>query len=166
MEHYLDISNDSESDITDARAAIIRSAGHTIGFRGGKAQRAFELVNALKARESALNALYDFRTLVSQEGWLPPVIDEAQDVAHITDDQIRTASRVYQIILPERFVSNPPSWRRWLLAGLSTTSPSGQEGGVIPKNSDEQKIWQKRWRKAGRTDVTVPITRWRPTLTA
>ncbi|MFV1129655.1 type IV secretory system conjugative DNA transfer family protein, partial [Klebsiella pneumoniae] len=108
----------------DARAAIIRSAGHTIGFRGGKAQRAFELVNALKARESALNALYDFRTLVSQEGWLPPVIDEAQDVAHITDDQIRTASRVYQIILPERFVSNPPSWRRWLLAGLSTTSPS------------------------------------------
>ncbi|MDQ9477644.1 type IV secretory system conjugative DNA transfer family protein, partial [Serratia marcescens] len=78
MEHYLDISNDSESDITDARAANIRSAGHTIGFRGGKAQRAFELVNALKARESALNALYDFRTLVSQEGWLPPVIDEAQ----------------------------------------------------------------------------------------
>ncbi|HFD3001637.1 TPA: type IV secretory system conjugative DNA transfer family protein [Klebsiella pneumoniae] len=143
MEHYLDISNDSESDITDARAAIIRSAGHTIGFRGGKAQRAFELVNALKARESALNALYDFRMLVSQEGWLPPVIDEAQDVAHITDDQIRTASRVYQIILPERFVSNPPSWRRWLLAGLSTTSPSGQEGGVIPKNSDEQKIWQE-----------------------
>ncbi|HFS6653451.1 TPA: type IV secretory system conjugative DNA transfer family protein, partial [Klebsiella pneumoniae] len=68
MEHYLDISNDSKSDITDARAAIIRSAGHTIGFRGGKAQRAFELVNALNARESTLNALYDFRTLVSQEG--------------------------------------------------------------------------------------------------
>ena len=143
MEHYLDISNDSKSDITDARAAIIRSAGHTIGFRGGKAQRAFELVNALNARESTLNALYDFRTLVSQEGWLPPVIDEAQDAAHITDNQIRTASRVYQIILPERFVSNPPSWRRWLLAGLSTTSPSGQEGGVIPKNSDERKIWQE-----------------------
>ncbi|MBR7293311.1 type IV secretion system DotC family protein, partial [Klebsiella pneumoniae] len=83
-------------------------AGHTIGFRGGKAQRAFELVNALNARESAVNALYDFRPRVSQDGWLPPVIDEAQDVAHITDDQIRTASRVYQIILPERFVSNPP----------------------------------------------------------
>ncbi|PAU40476.1 conjugal transfer protein, partial [Klebsiella pneumoniae] len=30
-----------------------------MGFRGGKAQRAFELVNALNARESTLNALYD-----------------------------------------------------------------------------------------------------------
>ncbi|WP_061800673.1 type IV secretory system conjugative DNA transfer family protein [Serratia ficaria] len=143
MDHYLDVSSNSKSDITDARAEIIRSAGHTIGFRGGKAQRAYELVNALKARESTLNALYDFRTLISKEGWLPPVIDEAQDVAHITADQIRTASRVYQIILPERFVSNPPSWRTWLLAGLSTSAPSVREAGVIPKNSDERTVWQE-----------------------
>ncbi|MGK3687199.1 type IV secretory system conjugative DNA transfer family protein, partial [Escherichia coli] len=42
------------------------------------AQRSWELIQALNARESTLNALYDFRPLISREGWLPPVIDEAQ----------------------------------------------------------------------------------------
>lgn len=51
-----------------------------------------------ECRESTLNALYDFRPLISKEGWLPPVIDEAQDVAHIRPDQIRTASRVWTIL--------------------------------------------------------------------
>ena len=59
-------------------------AGRTLGFRGGKAQRSWELIQALNARESTLNALYDFRPLISKEGWLPPVIDEAQDV-HTSD---------------------------------------------------------------------------------
>ncbi len=74
--------------------------------------------------ESTLNALYDFRPLISPEGWLPPVIDEAQDVAHITPDQIRTSSRVWTIIRPERFVSNPPGWRDWL-PGAFNNSHSG-----------------------------------------
>lgn len=68
---------------------MLTDAGKTLGFRGGKAQRSWELIQALNARESTLNALYDFRPLISPEGWLPPVIDEAQDVAHITPDQIR-----------------------------------------------------------------------------
>lgn len=82
-----------------------------------------ELIQALNARESTLNALYDFRPLISPEGWLPPVIDEAQDVAHITPDQIRTSSRVWTIIRPERFVSNPPGWRDWLLRGFQQQPP-------------------------------------------
>lgn len=143
VDHYLNADEESKSDITDARAQIIREAGRTVGFRGGKAQRAYELTEALKSRESTLNALYDFRTLISAEGWLPPVIDEAQDVAHITPDQIRTASHVYQILIPERFVSNPPSWRTWLLAGLSTAATAGPESGILPKNSDEKEIWRK-----------------------
>lgn len=102
---------------------MLTDAGKTLGFRGGKAQRSWELIQALNARESTLNALYDFRPLISPEGWLPPVIDEAQDVAHITPDQIRTSSRVWTIIRPERFVSNPPGWRDWLLRGFQQQPP-------------------------------------------
>lgn len=142
IQHYIDASDGDKSDITDARADMIRQAGRTVGYQGGKAQRAWELQQALTVDNSTLNALYDFRTLISNDGWLPPVIDEAQDVAHITPDQIRTASHVYQIISPERFVSNPPSWRSWLLAGLDTSAASTPANGILPKTSDEKKIWR------------------------
>ncbi|EAB0960881.1 conjugal transfer protein, partial [Escherichia coli] len=119
---WLTPTDNQDDGISDTRRQMLTDAGRTLGFRGGKAQRSWELIQALNARESTLNALYDFRPLISREGWLPPVIDEAQDVAHIQPDQIRTASRVWTILRPERFVSNPPGWRDWLLRGLSTTA--------------------------------------------
>ncbi len=105
---WLTPSGNQDDGISDTRRQMLTDAGRTLGFRGGKSQRSWELIQALNARESTLNALYDFRPLISKEGWLPPVIDEAQDVAHIRPDQIRTASRVWTILRPERFVSNPP----------------------------------------------------------
>lgn len=89
--------------------------------------------------ESTLNALYDFRPLISPEGWLPPVIDEAQDVAHITPDQIRTSSRVWTIIRPERFVSNPPGWRDHF-SGAFNNSHLGTEGSVVPEDSGNESV--------------------------
>jgi len=152
MSYYLDTASHHDAQ-ADARTDMIRQEGFQTGFRGGKAQRAWELTQALTARNTTLNALYDFRTLISTEGWLPPVIDEAKDVANISPEQIRTASHVYQIVVPERFVSNPPSWRTWLLAGLGTTPATDDESGIVPKTRNEEHLWreaiEKGW-KAGR----------------
>lgn len=106
-EAYLSPKKQDTSDVSDNRRQMLTEGGRTTGFRGGKAQRAWELRRDLDARAKHLDATYDFRPLISSRGWLPPVITEAADVAHVTPDQIRTASRVYEIIQPERFVSNP-----------------------------------------------------------
>ncbi|MGS6320989.1 type IV secretory system conjugative DNA transfer family protein, partial [Enterobacter hormaechei] len=90
MQAWLNPERQRPDSISETRWQMLTDAGRTLGFRGGKSQRAWELTQALNARESTLNALYDFRPLISPEGWLPPVIDEAQDVAHITPNQIRT----------------------------------------------------------------------------
>lgn len=142
IDRYLSPSKESGSDVSTTKRQMLREAGHTVGFRGGKAERAWELREALNTRAVRLSALYDFRTLISRQGWLPPVIDEAVDVAHITPEQIRTANRVYEIILPERFVSNPPSWRSWLLAGLPTQPADGPESQVVPENGAQRHLWQ------------------------
>lgn len=147
MDRYLNTSKPDASQVSDTRRQLLEEAGRTIGFRGGKAERAWELRKALDGRYHRLELIYDFRTLISRQGWLPPVIDEALDVAHITPDQIRTASHVYEIISPERFVSNPPSWRTWLLAGLSTTATDGPESAVMPENSVQKDLWQSAVRK-------------------
>ncbi|WP_162769019.1 type IV secretory system conjugative DNA transfer family protein, partial [Shigella sonnei] len=72
---WLTPTDNQDDGISDTRRQMLTDAGRTLGFRGGKAQRSWELIQALNARESTLNALYDFRPLISREGWLPPVID-------------------------------------------------------------------------------------------
>ncbi|MCO4160922.1 type IV secretory system conjugative DNA transfer family protein [Citrobacter amalonaticus] len=149
----------SSTSLSDTRYQMLTDAGLTLGFRGGKAQRAWELRQALESRTSTLDALYDFRPLTHREGWLPPVIDEARDVATITDDQIRTASTIYTIVLPERFISNPPSWRTWLYAGLDVQVPEGPENMVKPENAEQRRIlrdaitqgWQEGRERADHT---------------
>ncbi len=140
VESYLIPARPASEDVTESRRQLLEEAGHTLGFRGGKAERVWELSQALDGQAKRLDGLYDFRTLISRQGWLPPVIDEAVDVAHITPRQIRTASHVYEIIVPERFVSNPPSWRTWLMTGLS----SGTTGAlpITPENSVQKALWQ------------------------
>ncbi|MNC00719.1 hypothetical protein D3C81_187910 [compost metagenome] len=141
-EAYMSPQKRDTTDVSDNRRQMLTEGGRTTGFRGGKAQRAWELRRDLEARAKQLDTTYDFRPIISTRGWLPPVITEAVDVAHVTSDQIRTASHVYEIIQPERFVSNPPTWRSWLMAGLSTVPPDEPEGGLIPENGVQRDIWQ------------------------
>jgi len=69
---WLTPTDNQDDGISDTRRQMLTDAGRTLGFRGGKAQRSWELIQALNARESTLNALYDFRPLISREGWLVP----------------------------------------------------------------------------------------------
>lgn len=147
MVKYLETKKPDASQVSDTRRQLLEEAGHTIGFRGGKAERAWELKKVIDLRSTRLELIYDFRTLISSQGWLPPVIDEAVDMAHITPQQIRTANHVYEIIAKERFVSNPPSWRTWLLAGLSSSAAEEPALDVSPENSVQKALWQTAVRK-------------------
>ncbi|AWK15500.1 type IV secretion system DotC family protein (plasmid) [Candidatus Fukatsuia symbiotica] len=139
---YLNPSS-QQRGMSDTVYQMLTEAGRTLGFRGGKAQRAWELQAALRHKEPTLNTLYDFRPLISRQGWLPPVIAATKDIAHITADQIRTASRVYNIVSSERFVSNPPGWRQYLLAGLATAPTALPASAVLPKDGQQRTIWRQ-----------------------
>lgn len=147
MNTYLNPDVNDHAGISDTVYQMLSDAGRTVGFQGGKAQRAYELKQALATRESSLSAVYDFRPLISRQGYLPPVIDQATDLAHITPDQIRTAYRTYNLLVPARFVSNPPSWRNWLLLGLASTRVAAPDVSVRPKNGDEEDVWQSAIKK-------------------
>ncbi len=62
---WLTPTDNQDDGISDTRRQMLTDAGRTLGFRGGKAQRSWELIQALNARESTLNALYDFRPLTT-----------------------------------------------------------------------------------------------------
>lgn len=133
----------ASTKVTDIRTQLLTGIGHTVGFRGGMAARGHELIEGLKGRESALDAMYKFAPLLAKNGTLPPVIVEARDLSAFTPDQIRTANRVYKIEREERFVSVPPTWRDYLYVGLpvrqSVDLPSFE---ARPQDEEEQVIWQ------------------------
>lgn len=141
IQDYLSpVANDYHG-LSDTVWQMLNDAGQTVGFQGGKAQRAWELRQILTERDSTLSAMYDFHPLISRQGYLPPVITTSADLAHITPDQIRTAYRTYSILIPARFVSNPPGWRTWLLPGLANKRIDAPDTSVRPKNSKEKAVW-------------------------
>lgn len=144
---YLNPGKNNFGGLNEIEWQMLNDAGHTVGFQGGKAQRAYELREALQRYDETLSRLYDFRPLISKEGYLPPVIVTAKDIAHIKPDQIRTAHRSYNIITPARFVSNPPGWRSYLLLGLSDQVADSPDSSVHPKNSKEKAVWQQAVRR-------------------
>jgi defect in organelle trafficking protein DotC len=71
------------------------------------------------------------------------VIEEARDVASFDEDQFRTADHVYRIARPERFISVPPTWRDYLLAGLVINSPLDMpDADILPKDEQETALWR------------------------
>ncbi|WP_370546732.1 type IV secretion system DotC family protein (plasmid) [Edwardsiella tarda] len=147
IQNYLSPTVNDYNGLSDTVWQMLNDAGQTVGFQGGKAQRAWELRQVLISRDTILNKMYDFRPLISRQGYLPPVIVTATDLAHITPSQIRTAYRTYNILVPAKFVSNPPNWRTWLLPGLSSERIDAPDASVRPKNSRERTVWETAIRK-------------------
>lgn len=147
VQDYLNPAVNDYNGLSDTVWQMLNDAGQTVGFQGGKAERAWELRQILTARDGVLNKMYDFRPLISSQGYLPAVIVTATDLAHITPNQIRTAYRTYNILTPARFVSNPPNWRNWLLPGLAQHRIAAPDASVRPKNRKEKAVWEEAVRK-------------------
>ena len=144
LESLMNPTSEASTGVNSLRAQLLADGGRTVGFRGGLAARAQELIGGLRLRERALDVQYEFGSLVSPSGMLPPVIVESRDVAAFTPDQIRTANRVYKKERDERFVSVPPTWRDYLLVGLPTqTNVDLPVMDARPVDSAEMKIWQE-----------------------
>ena len=143
LDDILQLKGSAVDPQVDLRNKMIAAAARTVGFRAGLANRGVEYKKLLDARASILDAMFQFQTLLGPGGVLPPVIVEAQDTAAFADDQMRTSTRVYKIVRPERLVSVPPTWRDYLMMGLVIkASVDLPEGDARPKSSAEMKIWQ------------------------
>lgn len=143
LDELITMTSPGRSRFSGIRGQVLREAGRTLGFRGGLKQCGHQLAVGLEGRATELEQIFQFATLVTVEGVLPPVIEEASDVASFDDDQFRTADHVYRIARPERFISVPPTWRDYLLAGLVINGPVDMpDADILPKDEQETAIWR------------------------
>lgn len=145
----------NSTDGDTVRITVLRDMGETIGFRTGIVWEAQNIAKGLKKQESVLDRIYNFRTLLTNDSSLPPVIVEANDLASVSKDQFITANKAFNIVKPEEFVSVPPTWRDYLFTGLmqqsEVISPSDD---AHPKTSAETRAWESALKKGWDDGVT------------
>jgi len=143
LDELITMTSPGRSGLNGIRGQVLREAGRTLGFRGGLKQCGHQLAAGLEGRGTALDQIFQFATLVTADGVLPPVIEEASDVASFDEGQFRTADHVYRIARSERFVSVPPTWRDYLLAGLVLNGPLDMpDADILPKDGQETGLWR------------------------
>ncbi|HHH1744157.1 TPA: type IV secretory system conjugative DNA transfer family protein [Yersinia enterocolitica] len=142
LNQVVGFNTNGRSEPDTVRIGLLRDMGETLGFRAGLAYQAHQITSTLRKHEVRLDRIFQFAPLISRDGALPPVIVEANDVASITPDQIRTANKVFDILKPEEFVSVPPTWRDYLYTGLMVEAETDFPGeDAKPKSSTERKAW-------------------------
>ncbi len=143
LESLLRVRAPAPTALNGIRTTMLRDAGRKLGFRAGLKARGTEIQRQLEARASSLDKIFQFSTLVTPDGVLPPVVDQAIDVATFAVGQVRTADLVLRIVREERFVALPPSWRDYLVTGLMFKNIDLPDPEAQPKNDAEADTWRR-----------------------
>lgn len=142
----------NEQKVSAFRQDALREAALSLGSRGGLAFQGKVIRDDLESRASRLDTLYQFSTLLTPQGVMPPVIVEASNAMTVQPDVMRIADRIYRIEAKARFVSGPPTWRDYLYLGLPSDSKSAlPHPSLLPKTPEEQALW-RQWVTEGWND--------------
>lgn len=137
--------NDAEeikNEYKEMRVNAVRDVAKRLGIQEGAKWRYDLIVEALSKHEKTLDQVYGFRFVLIDSKILPPVIIQSSGSIDVKDRVAVQTGTSYKIIKDARFVSNPPSWRDYLLQQRSfevQPIPSS----LYPKDKDEEKIWRE-----------------------
>lgn len=139
-----------KSTMTGVRRLAIEETALTVGAQAGLASRSKQINLQLEKQADHLNKAFDFNRLLLQHNVVPPVLLEGRNTLNLADpDTIRIADRVYKISKQARFVTTPPNWREYV--SLNYIQPDPPVLTLLPKNPEEQKIWDyyvtEGWRR-------------------
>ena len=142
---WLTPSGNRDDGISDTRRQMLTDAGRTLGFRGGKAQRSWELIQALNARESTLNALYDSVPLSARKAGCLLLLMK-RDVAHIQTGPDKNSLPCLDHPPPERLSVTRRAGVTGC-CGAPTTATPGTEGRVVPEDRAQRRLWENALRQ-------------------
>jgi defect-in-organelle-trafficking protein DotC len=132
-----------KNDAAKARARAISDTALSLGIKEGMASQLYRIRAVVEQRQRALDTIYDFSTVMIRDRVVPAVITESRNLYNQDGDYaLRLSGGFYKIESQARFSSTAPNWRGYLSFPSSTTSISEVVSGLIPRDLEEQKIWQ------------------------
>lgn len=131
-----------ESGISGLRLGALKAVALSYGTQAGYARRAFEIRQEVQAQTAHLNKVYDFEGLILERNVLPPVLVEATNTLAMTgSDTLRLSDHTYQVVTQARFVTAAPTWRDYLITGVSMTWAQ-PDLSLTPRDANEQRYWE------------------------
>ncbi len=138
-----EIHEDLGNEVKKLRPKALRETARTLGIQKGTKWRYEQIIGELKKYRVYLDQIFDFGQLLLHEGKvLPPVIIQARQGYNIESEKKATSvDAVYKILKGASLISNPPSWRDYLVRNYVSFQDS--QVGIVPQNEEERKIWEK-----------------------
>lgn len=136
--------DEDKAESKEMRVRIIRDAGYTMGVQAGAKWRNEQIQVVLDKRAADLDRIFAFRLLLIDGQVLPPVIVRSDRSMQVNDRTVVRTGSSFKIIKDARFVSNPPSWRDYLLAEFSVGDISTH---IYPRTDREVEEWEAAIRR-------------------
>jgi defect-in-organelle-trafficking protein DotC len=138
-----EVSSDGTANgLSSIRVKGLEETAMSLAAQGGLASTSDQLNSHLEKDKWYLESLFNFNGMLLSHGVLPPVLVEGDNSLNLADSNtIRVADRTYKIIQQARFVTTPPNWRDYLW--MTYSKPEVPSKFLLPKNSEERKIWVK-----------------------
>ena len=149
---------ENETETSLLRRQALMEAAQSYGSQMGYARRAWEIMNVLQSTSGRLDAVYDFRRVVSPAPAgagvvIPPVVSRARDAYDRSPDgtEAAVADEYLTVTAPGRMLPVQPTWRNWLLFGTAHIERPAQS--LWPRDRNELalfKTWFREGWEAGR----------------
>jgi defect-in-organelle-trafficking protein DotC len=137
------VANQAKSKIPELRYQAIKESGMEYGSRTGLVRRGYEITQQLNARSSQLDKAYPLPKLMLDDNVVPPVLEESKDnLNKDSNTALRLSDATYKITENAHFVTTPPTWRDYLLVGL-TYSVEVPNPTLMPKTPEEKQVWEE-----------------------
>lgn len=132
----------TDSELSGIRAKALEDTGMSLAAQGGLASTSDQINGHLQKDKWYLETLFNFNGMMLSHGVLPPVLVEGNNSLNLADpNTIRVSDKTYKIIQQARFVTTPPNWRDYLW--MTYSKPEIPSKFLLPKNSEEHKIWAR-----------------------
>jgi defect-in-organelle-trafficking protein DotC len=129
-----------EGELSGIRVKALEDTAMSLAAQGGLASASDQLNSHLQKDKWYLETLFNFNGMMLSHGVLPPVLVQGDNSLNLADpNTIRVSDKTYKIIQQARFVTTPPNWRDYLW--MTYSKPEIPSKFLLPKNSDERKIW-------------------------
>jgi len=138
------------NQIGQMRNKVLSDTAMSLGAQGGLTWASEKINEQLKKDQKYLDNIFNFNGMMLSHGVMPPVLEEGDFSLNLADpNTIRVADKTYRIIQQARFATTAPTWRDFLWS--SYTKPELPDKTLLPRDSEEQKIWKeaihKGWEK-------------------
>ena len=144
VQYQIRTPSESKTDMGALRAKALEDSSLSIGAQGGLSWASDQINVRMSQDKKYLDSIFNFNAMVLSHGVIPPVLEEGDNSLNLDDpNTIRIADRTYKIVKQAQFAPTPPNWREYLW--LSYSKLQLPDKTLLPRNTEEQRIWRKAY---------------------